>query len=138
MDVHTKDQRHFNMSRIRSQETQPEIIVRKYLFSQGFRYRKNVSHLPGKPDIVMPKYKTVIFVNGCFWHGHEGCPKFVQPKTNVEFWSNKILANKERDQRNYISLTSAGWKVIIIWECQLSSSNRKETLEALKSRIING
>ena len=138
MDVHTKDQRHFNMSRIRSQETQPEIIVRKYLFSQGFRYRKNVSHLPGKPDIVMPKYKTVIFVNGCFWHGHEGCPKFVQPKTNVEFWSNKILANKERDQRNYISLTSTGWKVIIIWECQLSSSNRKETLEALKSRIING
>jgi len=137
MDIHTKDQRSYNMSRIRSQETQPEIIVRKYLFSQGFRYRKNVRNLPGKPDIVLPKYRTVIFVNGCFWHGHEGCSKFVRPKTNAEFWSNKILANKERDKRSYTLLDKLGWKVIIVWECQLSLSNRKETLEAIKSEILN-
>jgi DNA mismatch endonuclease (patch repair protein) len=137
MDVHTKDQRSFNMSRIRSKETQPEIIVRKYLFSQGFRYRKNVRNLPGKPDIVLPKYRTIIFINGCFWHGHEGCSKFILPKTNAEFWSNKISTNKNRDQLNYTLLANLGWNVIVIWECQLSTSNCKDTLEALKARIIN-
>lgn len=92
-DVHTPEQRSYNMSRIRSKNTKPEELVRKFLFSQGFRYRKNDARLPGKPDIVLPKYKTVIFVNGCFWHGHEGCRYFVRPKNNAEFWEEKITGN---------------------------------------------
>ena len=106
------------MSRIRSTNSKPEEIVRKYLFSKGFRYRKNVNKLPGCPDIVLPKYKTVIFVNGCFWHKHD-CPRFVWPSSNQEYWKPKILRNVERDKNNCRELSSMGWNVITIWECEL-------------------
>ena len=99
MDVHNKETRSYNMSRIKGRKTKPEEIVAKYFFSQGFGYRRNVKKLPGTPDIVLKKYKTVIFVNGCFWHMHEGCKYFVWPKDNSEFWKNKLLANKERDEK---------------------------------------
>ena len=100
MDVHDKQTRSFNMSRIKGKDTKPEEIVRKYLFKQGFRYRKNDKKLPGKPDIVLPKYKTVIFVNGCFWHKHDGCKYFVWPKSNQDFWKEKIENTVERDKKN--------------------------------------
>lgn len=134
-DVHTPEQRSRNMSAIRSKDTKPEEIVRKYLFRQGFRYRKNDSRLPGKPDVVLPKYKTVIFVNGCFWHAHEGCKYFVWPKNNSDFWKKKILGNVERDNRNITELKDSGWRVITIWECQLKSGKRQETLDNLAAAI---
>lgn len=130
-DVLTPKQRSYNMSKIRNRDTKPEELVRKYLFSQGFRYRKNDARLPGKPDIVLPKYKTVIFINGCFWHKHEGCKYFVWPKNNAEFWKEKIEKNVARDQRNYELLRQAGWKIIIVWDCQLRSKSRVETFEKL-------
>lgn len=130
-DVLTPKQRSYNMSQIHGKDTKPEELVRKFLFSQGFRYRKNDARLPGKPDIVLPKYKTVIFVNGCFWHKHEGCKYFVWPKNNAEFWKDKIEKNADRDQRNYVLLQQAGWRVIIIWDCQLKPNNRETTLETL-------
>ena len=107
-DVHSPETRSYNMSRIRGKDTKPEELVRKYLFSQGFRYRKNDARLPGKPDIVLPKYKTVIFANGCFWHGHEGCHYFVWPKNNAEFWKKKIGSNIERDAKNHALLAKLG------------------------------
>lgn len=119
------------MSRIKGKDTKPEEIVRKYLFSKGFRYRKNVAALSGKPDIVLPKYHTCIFVNGCFWHKHEGCRYFVWPKNNAEFWKEKITKNVERDKRNEAILRHSGWKVIIVWECQLKPALREETLRKL-------
>lgn len=134
-DRHSKEVRSYNMSRIRGKNTKPEEIVRKYLFSQGFRYRKNDKRLPGTPDIVLPKYKTVIFVNGCFWHMHEGCRYFVWPKSNEEFWHNKILTNVIRDKRNYSELQDLGWKVIVVWECQLKKQCQKEKLEDLAEQI---
>lgn len=130
-DVHTPEQRSRNMSAIRSQNTKPEEMVRKYLFSQGFRYRKNDSRLPGKPDIVLPKYKTVIFVNGCFWHAHEGCRYFVWPKNNAVFWRNKIEGNVTRDKINYEKLQQLGWRTLIVWECELKGKKRQNTLEQL-------
>lgn len=132
MDIHDKKTRSYNMSRIRGKNTKPEITVRKYLFSKGFRYRKNDRKLPGSPDIVLPKYKTVIFVNGCFWHGHKGCRYFVVPKTNTEFWVNKINTNIERDENKYKSLKNMGWTVIVIWECQLKPEKITETLNSLE------
>lgn len=134
-DVHSPETRSYNMSRIRGKDTKPEELVRKYLFSKGFRYRKNVATLPGKPDIVLPKYKTCIFVNGCFWHGHEGCKYFVWPKSNAEFWKNKIHQNVERDIRNIDKLTALGWKVVTVWECELKGNNRERTLERLDGNI---
>lgn len=119
------------MSRIRSKNTKPEEIVRKYLFSQGFRYRKNDVRLPGKPDIVLPKYKTVLFVNGCFWHKHDGCKYFVWPKSNPEFWKSKIEGNVDRDILNHQLLRDAGWNVIVVWECELKKDIREQTLERL-------
>lgn len=107
------------MSCIKGKGTKPEEIVRKYLFSQGFRYRKNDKRLPGTPDIVLPKYRTVIFVNGCFWHGHKGCRYFVWPKNNAEFWKNKIESNISRDRKKAETLKDQGWKVIVVWECDL-------------------
>ena len=135
-DVHTPEQRSYNMSRIRSKNTKPEELVRKFLFSQGFRYRKNDARLPGKPDIVLPKYKTVIFVNGCFWHGHEGCRYFVWPKNNAEFWEEKITGNIQRDKHNHQLLANQGWRVIEIWECQLMKSVVDNTLQNLVLQII--
>ena len=130
-DVHNTETRSYNMSQIKGKDTKPEEIVRKYLFSKGFRYRKNVSNLPGKPDIVLPKYKICIFVNGCFWHKHEGCRYFVWPKNNAEFWKEKITKNVERDERNEAILRQSGWKVIIVWECQLKPALREETLRKI-------
>ena len=135
MDNRSKEARSKNMSHIPSKNTKPEETVRKYLFSQGFRYRKNVSYLPGKPDIVLPKYKTVVFVNGCFWHGHEGCKWFVPPKTNTEFWSAKFKYNIERDKRNYSKLEELGWKVLIVWECEIRHSDPRMVLDKLCYQI---
>lgn len=134
-DVHTPEQRSYNMSRIRNKNTKPEERVRKYLFSQGFRYRKNDSRLHGKPDIVLPKYRTVIFVNGCFWHGHKGCRYFVWPQNNAEFWKNKISGNIHRDRHNRQLLTEQGWQVIDIWECELKKSKVNETLSKLVQEL---
>lgn len=137
MDVHDKETRSYNMSCIKGKNTRPEEIVRKYLFSQGFRYRKNDKKLPGTPDIVLPKYKTVIFVNGCFWHGHDGCRYFVIPKTNTEFWTKKIETNRNRDIRKINDLQTLGWKVIVVWECQLKKEKADITLNNLKTTIKN-
>ena len=134
-DVHTPKQRSYNMSRIRSKDTKPEELVRKHLFSQGFRYRKNDARLPGKPDIVLPKYKTVIFVNGCFWHAHEGCKYFVWPKNNAGFWKKKIESNVERDEKNYRLLKNLGWNVLIIWECELKKDSFSKTMSSLEQQL---
>lgn len=131
MDVHDKKTRSYNMSQIKGKNTKPEELVRKYLFSQGFRYRKNDKRLPGSPDVVLPKYKTIIFVNGCFWHGHEGCKYFVWPKSNEEFWKNKIQTNISRDEKKIAALESQGWKVVVVWECELKSSLVEGTLQKL-------
>lgn len=127
MDVHSKEVRSYNMSQIRGTKTKPEDLVAKYLFSQGFRYRRNVKSLPGSPDIVLKKYRTVIFVNGCFWHAHEGCKRFVLPDTNRELWQAKLLRNRERDSENYKLLTNLGWKIFIIWECDLKKDGSVTT-----------
>ena len=127
-DTLTPQQRSFNMSQIRGKATKPELIVRQWLWSHGYRYRLNVKSVPGKPDIVLRKYRTAIFVNGCFWHGHEDCTKFVVPKSNTEFWISKIERNRERDTENYKSLHDAGWYVIVIWECQLKKTNIEATM----------
>lgn len=134
-DVHTPEQRSYNMSRIHGKNTKPEELVRKYLFAQGFRYRKNDARLPGKPDIVLPKYKTVIFVNGCFWHGHEGCKYFVWPKSNEQFWRNKIEGNISRDQRNTMLLRENGWKVVVVWECELKKEVFPEVMDKLVQQL---
>ena len=130
MDVHDKQTRSYNMSRIKGKKTRPEDLVAKYLFAHGFRYRRNVKKLPGTPDIVLKKYNTVIFVNGCFWHMH-GCQYFVWPKDNAEFWRGKLIANKARDEREYAELRALGWNIVIIWECQLKHGNAKKTLKNL-------
>ena len=134
-DIKTKESRSYNMSRIAGKDTKPEELVRKYLFSKGFRYRKNVRKLPGTPDLVLPKYRTVIFVNGCFWHGHEGRKYFVWPKSNAEFWRQKIETNISRDQRKEAQLRDMGWNVMIVWECELRPPKRQATLERLESQI---
>ena len=135
MDDLTKEQRHKNMAHIRS-ISKPEDQVRRYLFSKGFRYRKNVRKLPGCPDIVLPKYKTVIFVNGCFWHKHD-CPRFVWPSSNKEYWIPKITRNVERDQGNYDELQKLGWKVLVIWECALKKKTFDKSMEALVQQILS-
>lgn len=130
-DVHTPEKRSYNMSRIKGKDTKPEEIVRKYLFSKGFRYRKNVAALPGKPDIVLPKYRVCVFVNGCFWHMHEDCKYFVWPQNNADFWRKKLFANKERDKIVMESLRQSGWQVITVWECELKGDKAQNTLECL-------
>lgn len=133
-DNHSKEVRSKNMSHIRSTNSKPEEIVRKYLFSKGFRYRKNVRTLPGCPDIVLPKYHTVIFVNGCFWHKHD-CGRFVWPSSNTEYWIAKINRNVERDKQNHKKLIDMGWKVLIIWECELKKNVREDRLKHLIKEI---
>ena len=137
MDNHDKKTRSYNMSMIRSKNTKPEELVRRYLFSHGYRYRKNVSTLPGKPDIVLPKYKTCIFVNGCFWHKHEGCRYFVWPKNNAEFWKKKITGNVERDLRQQNELRLLGWNVVVIWECELKKDRFNETMASVTDNLRN-
>ena len=130
-DVHTIEQHHKNMASVRAKNTKPEIVVHKFLWRHGYRYRLNHSKLPGKPDIVLRKYRTCIFVNGCFWHKHEGCKFFVEPKTRTEFWMNKINRNQERDKDVKQQLSKMGWHSITIWECELKPSKKDKTLESL-------
>ena len=135
-DVMTPEQRSRCMAAIKGKNTKPEILVRKFLFSKGLRYRLN-SKLPGKPDIVLPKWKTVVFIDGCFWHGHEGCKYFRLPKTNEDFWRAKIETNVARDSRVTAELESLGWRVIRIWECQLrTKAAQQATLEKLYQTIM--
>lgn len=135
-DVHSSVVRSYNMSRIRSKDTKPEMIVRKYLFSEGFRCRLHAKKLPGKPDIVLPRYKTVILIQGCFWHGHEGCKHYVVPKTRTDWWINKIQKNKIQDALVENKIQDLRWRVIEIWECQLKASVRLATLQNLKETIM--
>jgi len=128
-DIYSKNKRSRIMSKISGKETKYEILVRKLLFEKGFRYRKNDKRLPGRPDIVLPKYKTIIFIHGCFWHGHH-CKAAKLPETNKEFWENKINSNIERDKNNQLVLRKLGWKIIIIWQCELK--NKKMITEKLK------
>ena len=137
-DVMTPKQRSRCMAAIKGKDTKPELIVRKYLFSRGLRFRVQVKKLPGTPDIVRPKYKTVVFVNGCFWHGHEGCKYFRLPKSNVGFWKEKIERNVARDARNEAELKDFGWRVIRVWECEIKTVvQREEYLKHLYDRIVN-
>ncbi|MGG5210790.1 very short patch repair endonuclease [Chryseobacterium sp. MIQD13] len=136
-DTHTPEQRRFNMQQIKGTNTKPEILLRKLLFSKGFRYRINNKNLPGKPDIVLKKYNTVIFVNGCFWHGHQNCRYYVIPKTRTEFWTDKINGNKKRDKKNTELLLQKGWKVITVWECELKKDNLDQTVEKLIHELHN-
>jgi DNA mismatch endonuclease (patch repair protein) len=137
-DVHDKQTRSLNMSRIRGKNTKPELLVRKYLSANGFRFKLHDKKLPGKPDIVFPKSKTVIFVNGCYWHGHKRCKAFVKPKTNTRFWLNKINGTIIRDKRNILSLKRSGWKVLQVWECDLKPSKQYRGLNKLLSQLHNG
>lgn len=136
VDNRSPQARSYNMSRIRSTNTKPEESVRKYLFAKGFRYRKNDRRYPGKPDLVLQKYRTIIFVHGCFWHYHEDCPCFVMPKSNVEFWRTKLENNRKRDIRNIENLRAAKWRVIVVWGCELRRKERETRLEALMREIL--
>ncbi len=137
MDVHSKETRSYNMSRIKGKNTKTEEKIRKYLFSRGFRYRANDRRYPGTPDIVLPKYKTVVFVNGCFWHRHDGCKYTTTPSTNTEFWLEKFKRNVENDYRNQTALTELGWQVIVVWECDIKH-NFQKTMEQLEHQIVAG
>lgn len=137
-DVMTPKQRSRCMAAVKGKDTKPEMIVRKYLFSRGMRFRVQVRKLPGNPDIVLPKYKTVILVNGCFWHGHEDCKYFRLPKSNVEFWKEKIGRNIERDRESMQALLDLGWKIIRVWECELrNKANREDTLNKIYKSITS-
>lgn len=132
----SKKKRSWNMSRIRSKDTKPEIKVRSYLFKLGFRFRKNVQKLPGKPDIVLPKYSTVIFINGCFWYHHQGCRYAYIPKTRTNFWLDKFSKNSENDKKNKVILQQLGWKVVVIWECMLKNDFNK-TMSTVVDQIVS-
>lgn len=134
-DVHNKATRSFNMSRIKGKDTKPEMLVRKYLYGNGLRYRLHNKNLPGKPDLTLSKYLTVIFVNGCFWHGHKGCKYFVMPKTRTEWWSEKIEETIKRDTKALSDLNDLGWKAIIIWECELKHGKIENTLNYLINKL---
>ncbi|XZF13037.1 very short patch repair endonuclease [Chitinophagaceae bacterium MMS25-I14] len=136
-DVHSKETRSYNMSRIKGKDTKPEMLVRRFLHAQGFRYRLHVKDLPGKPDIVLPKYKTVIFVHGCFWHGHGGCKYYVVPKTRTDWWLAKINKNIENDQKAMLALQEQGWKIIILWECDLKANTIQITLNKLHRHLAD-
>ena len=135
MDVHTRETRSYNMSQIKGKNTKPEETVRKYLFGRGLRYRKNDKRLPGHPDIVLPKYKTVVLVNGCFWHVHEGCKYFKWPESNVKFWKNKLTENRRRNVVKIQALKELDWKVIVVWECELKGDNQTTGLNKLYLKI---
>jgi DNA mismatch endonuclease, patch repair protein len=136
-DVHDRATRSRNMSRIRATDTKPEIIVRKYLHRKGLRYGLHNRKLPGKPDLVLRKYNTVIFVNGCFWHGHRNCRYFVLPKTRTEWWQEKIEKNQSRDMDTCIRLSESGWKVLVVWECELKKGKKDTTLKILFTNIVD-
>jgi len=134
-DVHDPQVRSYNMSRIRNKNTKPEITVRKFLYQSGFRYRLHDSKLPGKPDIVLKKYNTIIFIHGCFWHGHEGCKYFVIPKTKTQWWLDKISRNIKKDAENFEKLAENNWNIITIWECELRKGKLENTLNDLVIKI---
>jgi len=134
-DVHSKETRSYNMSQIKGKNTKPEMLVRRFLHGNGYRYKLHDKSLPGKPDIVLPKYKTVIFVNGCFWHGHKNCKYYLVPKTRTEWWLNKINGNIANDTKAISSLKKEGWKIITIWECDLKSAKVDETLNTLHAKL---
>lgn len=134
-DTMTPAQRHDCMSRIRSRNTKPEKVVRDALWRKGYRYRLNDRRLPGTPDLVLPKYKAVIFINGCFWHGHKGCTKYVVPKSNVEFWQAKVARNIERDLKSAQMLDTLAWTVITVWEFELSKKNREATINRMEADL---
>lgn len=134
-DVHDKATRSYNMSQIKGKNTRPEMLVRKFLHAQGFRYKLHDKSLPGKPDIVLPKYGTVIFIHGCFWHGHEHCRYYVVPKTKTDWWLNKINGNVANDHKAIAGLAGLGWQVITIWECDLKKDKIDKTLSALQKKI---
>ncbi len=136
-DVHNKETRSYNMSRIRSKDTKPELIIRKFLFANGFRFRLHDKTLPGKPDLVLKKIKTAIFVHGCFWHGHEGCRYFVVPKTRTDWWLAKINGNIANDEKKKLKLQELGWNVITIWECDLRPDKREQTLSQILRQLKN-
>lgn len=125
------------MSRIRGKDTEIEIKVRQWLFHEGFRFRKNVRKLPGTPDIVLPKYKTVIFVHGCFWHRHPGCKNATTPKTRTDFWNKKFARNVANDRKNKEKLQALGWNVVVVWECELDNKHFLETMERMKAELLN-
>lgn len=135
MDVHEPEIRSYNMSQIKGKDTKPEIMVRKFLFSNGFRYRLHDKKMPGKPDIVLPKYKTVVFIHGCFWHAHKGCKYYVIPKTRTDWWIDKLEKNRVRDAIAQKQLKKQGWKVVVVWECELKTGKREVTLNNLIKRI---
>jgi DNA mismatch endonuclease, patch repair protein len=126
-----KETRSYNMSRIGAKNTRPELAVRKALFARGFRYKLHDKRLPGKPDMVLVKYRTVIFIHGCFWHSHDGCSKAVMPKSNTEYWTSKILNNTLRDKSHTEALMSEGWQVIVVWECELKKALISELIEKI-------
>ncbi len=132
----SKEERSELMSHIRSTNTKPEVALRRALWRRGFRYRVNVKNLPGSPDIVLPKHRTVVFVHGCFWHGHNGCKEFTVPKTNTEFWVKKVARNQERDQEVWRKLEAKGWSVVIVWECELVKAKFDGTVERVTGEII--
>jgi len=134
-DVHNKQTRGYNMSQIKAKNTKPEMLVRKFLHANCFRYTLHNKKLPGKPDIVLPKYKTIIFIHGCFWHGHANCKYFVVPKTRTKWWLNKIAANKASDEKVVKALRKDGWKVITVWECKLKPSKAERTLSYLMKKF---
>ena|ERR1035438_2520733 len=134
-DVHTPEIRSFNMSRIRSKNTRPEMLVRRALFSTGYRYRLHDKSLPGRPDIVLKKHKTVIFVHGCFWHGHRGCKKFVIPKTRTQWWIDKINRNIANDVKVCKALKEKGLRIVVIWECSTNSSKIKNVVKRLQTKF---
>lgn len=134
-DVHEPETRSYNMSQISGKDTKPEMIVRKFLHGNGFRYRLHRKDLPGKPDLVLPKYNSVIFVHGCFWHVHEGCKYFKLPQTNTKFWKEKLYGNKERDKKHIQELEEMGWNVIVVWECELKPEERKNSLNELANKL---
>ncbi len=134
-DVHDKQTRSYNMSQIKSKDTKPELLVRKFLFANGFRYKLHDKNLSGKPDIVLPKLRTAIFVHGCFWHGHDNCRHYVVPKTRTKFWINKIEENKRRDVENILRLRNEGWKVFCIFECELKGTKQDRTLNKILTRL---
>jgi DNA mismatch endonuclease, patch repair protein len=134
-DVHTKAQRSYNMSQIRSANTKPELLVRKFLHAQGLRYKLHDKTLPGKPDIVLPKYKTVIFIHGCFWHGHANCKYYKLPQTRTQWWANKIATNKVNDAKAVKALKKDGWWVQVIWECKLKKGKAEKTLSGLLQKL---
>lgn len=134
-DVHTIAQRSYNMSRIKGKDTKPELLVRKYLHAQGYRYKLHDKTLPGKPDLVLPKHKTVIFIHGCFWHGHNNCKYFTIPKTRTEWWTEKINKNKANDEKAIKELKRNGWKIITVWECKLKPAKSNQTLNKIKAKL---